>query len=209
MRLSPFIRRGLLVLAPLAATALAAEKPVRKATRVEPPPPATGASSTYKLTEQDVVHVVVFGEEELTVTTRIGRDGCINMPMVGLVRIAGQSIRESASTLERELREYLVKPQVTVTIVAYTKRKITILGQVNRPGTYDLPDEESLDITQAIGMAGGYTRIANTKKITIKRTVNGRVQTIQLDGRREGETADTERTEVLPGDTITVHERIL
>jgi polysaccharide export outer membrane protein len=154
------------------------------------------------------VNVVVFGEEELTVTTRIGKDGAINMPMVGLVRLAGQTIREAATTLERELREYLVKPQVSVTIVQYTKRKITILGQVNRPGTYEMPDETSVNIVEAIGMAGGYTRIANPKKITIKRTIDGRDQTIRLDGKGQGEGNSTERMEILPGDTITVGERI-
>ena len=207
MRMGTMSRRAAIVMALLigaAPFASAAEKSVRRATRVEP---VTAASLTYKLTEHDVVNIVVFGEDELNTTTRIGKDGQINMPMVGLVRIVGQNIREASKTLETALFEYLKKPQVSVTIVQYTKRKITILGQVNKPGTYDLPDETSVNIVEAIGMAGGYTRIANTK-ITIKRTVNGREQTIKVDAKSAGEGDATERLEVLPGDTINVGERL-
>ena len=188
------------------AAAAPREKSIPRATRVNPPT-ATAPSLSYKLTAQDVVNVVVFGEEELTTTTRIDKDGQIMMQMIGLVRISDQNIRDAAKTIESRLREYLVKPQVSLTIVVYTKRRITILGQVNKPGAYDLPDEATVDISEAIGMAGGYSRIASTK-ITIKRTVKGREQIIKIDAKNMGENESAERPQILPGDTITVGERL-
>ena len=62
------------------------------------------------------------------------------------VRVAG----EFGQVIETALREYLIKPQVSVTILQYTKRRITVLGQVNKPGTIDLPDEASVDLMEAI-----------------------------------------------------------
>ena len=203
------LSRGLLVLALLGlfspAAALAQTgRTIPRATKVTP---SAAPTLSYKLTAHDVVNVVVFGEAELTTTTRIDKDGQIMVPMVGLVRIAGQNIRDAAKTLEAALREYLVKPQVSLTIVQYTKRRITILGQVNKPGTYELPDETSVNITEAIGMAGGFSRIASNK-ITIKRTKNGQEQILKIDAKSVSENDSSDRPLVEPGDTITVGERL-
>lgn len=188
--------------APLAARAEGNEPP--RATRVEPAAPA---SMTYRLTAQDVVSIVVFNEPELSVQARIDKDGAINMPLVGLVRIMGQNIREASKTIETALREYLIKPQVSVTILQYTKRRITVLGQVNKPGTIDLPDEASVDLMEAIGMAGGFSRIASDK-ITVTRTVGGQEQVMELNSKAMQKDGSIKRFTVLPGDTISVGERL-
>jgi polysaccharide export outer membrane protein len=165
-------------------------------------------SPTYRLAANDTVEITVFGEDDLNTTARIGKDGAVTMPLVGLVKIGGQSVREAAVTLEGRLRQYLVKPQVAVNILAYSKRRITILGQVNRPGTFDLPDEASIDLLEAIGMAGGYTRLANPSRITLKRMVKGRETLYKLDAKQMLDKEAGERVTVLPGDTIIVAERI-
>ncbi len=203
--LVPAIRRCLLAALLLATgSAFAQRKEIPRATRVDP---ASPASMTYELTAHDVISVVVFNEPELNIQARVDKDGAINMPMVGLVRVIGQNIREAAKTIESALREYLIKPQVSVTILQYTKRRVTMLGQVNKPGTIELPDETTVNILEAIGMAGGFSRISNNK-ITIKRTVNGEEQIIKLDAKAMGEDGSIKRFQVLPGDTITVGERL-
>ena len=68
-------------------------------------------------------------------------------------------------------KDYLVNPHVNVNVTEYSKRRITILGQVQKPGSYDMPDREAVTLLQAIGMAGGYTRIADPSKITFKRRI--------------------------------------
>ena len=187
------------------AQALAEPPPKRIAT---PIPVAQPVSPSYKLTANDAVLVEVFGEEDMTKQARIDKEGAINMPLIGLVKVSGQTIREAAKTIETQLREYLVKPQVNVTIIGYSKRRFTILGQVNRPNTFDFPDESSLNLLEAIGMAGGYTRIANPANITLKRTIGGREVTQKLDAKGMGDKESIERFLILPGDTILVGERI-
>ncbi len=185
-------------------SAAAQRSDIPRATKVEPAAPA---SLTYRLTAQDIISVVVFNEPELNTQARVDKDGAINMPMAGLVRVIGLNIREASKAIESALREYLIKPQVTVTILQYTKRRITILGQVNKPGIIELPDETNVNIMEALGMAGGQSRIASSK-ITIKRTVNGAEEIIKLDAKAMSEDGSIKRFQVLPGDTITVGERL-
>ena len=133
------------------------------------------------------MHVKVFQEEELETTARLAKNGSITMPLVKNVMIGGLTRQEAEQRIETQLKEYLVRPQVTVRIVEYTKRRITVLGQVNDPGAIELPAEGNIDILEAIGMAGGYTRIGNPSKITVKRKVNGRDAIYKLDAKKDGE----------------------
>src|SRR5215207_2632507 len=140
------------------------------------------ASDDYKLSSNDVVHIKVFQEEELETTARIAKNGTITMPLIKNPTIGGLTRQDAEQRIETQLKEYLVRPQVTVRIVEYTKRRVTVLGQVNDPGAIELPAEGSIDLLEVIGMAGGYSRIANPGKITVKRKVNGKETKIKLDG---------------------------
>lgn len=166
------------------------------------------ASDDYRLSSNDVVNIKVFQEEELETTARIAKNGMITMPLIKNALIGGLTRQEAEHRVEAQLKEFLVRPQVTVRIVEYTKRRITVLGHVNDPGAIELPAEGSIDLLEAIGMAGGYSRIANPAKITVKRKVNGRETTIKLDGKKMARDEGSERFEIQAGDMITVGERM-
>jgi polysaccharide export outer membrane protein len=165
-------------------------------------------SNDYRLAANDVVHIKVFQEDELETTERIAKNGTVTIPLIKNATIGGLTRREAEQRIEALFKEYLVKPQVTVRIVEYTKRRITVLGQVNDPGAIELPAEGSIDVLEAIGMAGGYSRIANPSKITVKRKVGGKDTIIKLDGKKMANDAGSSRFEVMPGDTISVGERL-
>jgi polysaccharide export outer membrane protein len=169
-------------------------------------PAETG--NDYRLSTNDVVHIKVFQEEELETTARIARNGTITIPLIKNATIGGLTRQEAEQRIESLFKEYLVRPQVTVRIVEYTKRRITVLGQVNGPGAIELPAEGSIDVLEAIGMAGGYTRAANPARITLKRKVNGKDTIYKLDGKKMANDESSSRFEVMPGDTISVGERI-
>jgi protein involved in polysaccharide export with SLBB domain len=158
----------------------------------------------------DSVNIKVFQEEELLTTERIARDGTITFPFIGTVSLVGRTLQESAEILQARLREYLVHPQVTVRVVEYSKRRFTVLGQVSKPGIYELPDDSSLTLLEAIGMAGGYTRIANPSKVTLKRQGSRGEDTLyRLDAARMARDKDSQRFDVQAGDTILVGESFL
>ena len=103
---------------------------------------------------------------------------------------------------------YLANPQVAVTVLAYAKRRFTILGQVNRPGAYDMPDNSTVSLVQAVGMAGGFTRMGAPKRVLLRRRDNNTGQEIvqHQNVERMARDASAVSVEVLSGDTITVAE---
>ena len=167
-------------------------------------------SLNYRLLTNDLVNIQVFQEDDLQSTERISRDGTISFPFIGTVSLAGKTLQESAEILQARLREYLVHPQVTVRVAEYSKRRFTVLGQVTKPGVYELPNDSTLTLLEAIGMAGGYTRIANSSKITLKRqSPHGEETLMRLDGASMARDKTSQRFEVQPGDTIMVGESFL
>jgi polysaccharide export outer membrane protein len=104
-------------------------------------------------------------------------------------------------------KDYLVNPQVTLTVTEYAKRRFTVLGQVQKPGTYDIPSEESVTVLQAIAMAGGFNRLAVQGKVTVTRTLGGK-RTFNVDVKSTANDPGTKPFEILPDDTIIVSERV-
>jgi len=171
--------------------------------------PSSPPASNYRLSANDLVHVKVFQEEELDATVRIAKDGTIQFPLIGSARIGGRTVQEAAQTLEAALREYLVRPQVSLRVTEYSKRRFTVLGQVAKPGAYDMPEDQAMNLLEAIGVAGGYTRIANPAKVILKRKVNGQETIYKLNAKTMAIDGENQRFDVLPGDTIMVGESIL
>ena len=169
----------------------------------------TATSQTYVLCPSDLVQVKVYQEDDLESKLRISRDGTTSFPLIGVINLGGKTVAQAAALLREELgKDYLVNPQVTVTVLEYAKRRFTVLGQVQRPGSYEIPNEESVVFLQAIAMAGGYTRLANRANVTVTRTIDGRKTALTLDMNRATNDQKTPQFIIQPDDIITVSERI-
>lgn len=168
-----------------------------------------GKSPTYVLTPNDVVHVKVYQEDDLETTARIGQDGTISFPLIGVVRLGGKTVEQAGAIIRDELRkDYLVNPQVTLIVSEYSKRRFTVLGQVQKPGSFEIPSEETVTLLQAIAMAGGYTRLADRANVRVTRLTGDKTSTLSIDTTRESKEAETVSFKILPEDTVTVPERI-
>lgn len=169
------------------------------------PVTAQGERSSGVIGRMDNVEIRVFREDELTTRGQLSEDGTISMPLIGAVRIQGLSTDQAAAAITRKLADgYLVKPEVNVSIEARIRRTITVLGQAQRPGVFELPAHRQLSLVEAIGMAGGVTRIANGKKISLKRA-GGKVQTVNLSDITTGKGTDIPLRD---GDVITIPESL-
>jgi protein involved in polysaccharide export with SLBB domain len=174
------------------------------------PGPVSIVSPQYILRQGDVVQVKVYQEDDLTSTSRIGRDGTLTMPLLGSVKVVSNSMERATAIIHDLLaKDYLVNPQVTLSITEFAKRRFTVLGQVQRPGTYDMPADDSVSLLQAVATAGGYTRIANSRKITVQRTVGAENKLIRLDAEAMALQKKEKPFEILPDDVILVGERWL
>lgn len=166
----------------------------------------SSGESDYVLVVGDVVQLNIFREPDLTTQATIARDGTVQLPLIREVRLAGLSIRDAREML-RQLydKKFLVDPQVFLNVVKYAQRKFTIMGQVARPGSYELQGGERMDLLEAIGLAGGFTRIANRGRVIIQRREGDGVTAIKANAKRMADGKETP-TEVQPGDVITVSE---
>jgi polysaccharide biosynthesis/export protein len=148
---------------------------------------------SYRLGSNDVVRIQVYGEEDLTVESKVDGDGHINFPLLGMVSVAGKTTQELQEYLATRLASgYVRAPKVTAYV--FKHRNVYVSGEVRAPGGY--PYEEGLSVQKAVTIAGGLTDKAERNELRILRIVNGKEQTVQVqpDGL------------VLPDDTIVVAE---
>jgi polysaccharide export outer membrane protein len=185
-----------------------------------PPSVSTGPSVTtnsvtapsgYVLSANDQIAVEVFGEDDLRTNGRLNGEGNLSLPLLGSVHLSGLTLTQAtARVTELYSRDYLVNPKVNVSLVSYAKRRFTVLGQVNRPGSFEMPEGSpgGIDLLEAVAMAGGYTRIAAPERITVRRHGSKGDEVLKVDGKRLARGTGTSNFKVLPGDTITVGESI-
>lgn len=165
-------------------------------------------ASNYRLSSNDVLEFKVFQEDDLAAQVRVAGDGTAIFPLIGSVNLAGRTVAEATAVLrQRYLNGYLVNPQVSLIVQTYAKRTFTVLGQVQRPGTYEIVGDQTISLLEAIGMAGGYTRIADPGNITIRRKDNGQDQVSRINAKRD-KTGLLSQFSVHPGDIINVGESI-
>jgi protein involved in polysaccharide export with SLBB domain len=168
---------------------------------------ASNTQAEHVLRANDLVLISVFQEPDLETKARITQDGSVQCPLIGKVKATGKTVEQLSKSIEEMLRkDYLTSPQVNVTLLEQAPRRFTVLGQVQRPGTYRIPEGESIDLLQAIGMAGGYTRIANPRKVTIKRRVDNKDKVIEYNAREMANNQEVTRAEIFPSDIVTVNE---
>ncbi len=172
------------------------------------PPREAAKAGNYKLAQGDVIAVKVFREPELDSQHRLSQDGTVNFPLLGAVSLTGKTTGEASAHLAALLdKDYLVRPQVSVSVVSYVKQRFVVLGQVQNPGTYAIPDEENLDLLGAIAAAGGFTRLADTGKVILRRNAGGREESQVIDVKSLLNGKGGVNIKVLPNDTISVGER--
>lgn len=167
-------------------------------------------ASNYKISPNDLLDFKVFQEPDLDAQVRVAGDGSAIFPLIGSAGLAGKTVAEATALLrQRYLNGYLVNPQISLIVQTYAKRTFTVLGQVGRPGSYELVGDQSINLLEAIGLAGGYTRIADPGKITIRRREGGQDQVYRINGKRQDKDGVGASTfTIKPGDIISVAESI-
>ncbi len=173
------------------------------------PAPAAGVSASYTLSPNDAVQVEVYQEDDLRTATVISQEGTISFPLIGVVKVGGLTQTQARDRIADLLRaRFLVNPQVSVTVVRFASKRFTILGQVNRPGPYEIPAQEKIDLLEAIAMAGGFTRIAKGSSVTVRRHAGDTDKILTINADKMSKNTNVERFLINPGDSITVPESI-
>jgi len=141
--------------------------------------PATAAGSAapvateYRLGSGDVVRISVFQNPDLTLETRITEAGLVSYPLLGSIRLGGQSVTNAEKQIADGLRNgnFVKSPQVTLVVLQVRGNQASVLGQVNRPGRFPL-EVADMRLSDLLAMAGG--------------TANGGADTVIITGTRAG-----------------------
>jgi protein involved in polysaccharide export with SLBB domain len=167
------------------------------------------ADSGEVLKVNDLVKFTVYKEDDMTTEARISKSGEVVLPLLGSVHIAGKTIGEAAEDLRERLdKDYIINPQVTLTVMEYAPQWVTVLGEVQHPSQVNIPPEGGLDLVGAIALAGGYSRVADPANITVRRVVNGRDVVLRVDAKKLAGDSRVSTFMVQPGDTISVGESV-
>jgi len=124
------------------------------------------ANEEYRLAPRDVLAIHVWGFEDLDLKEMAVRDdGKIAFPLAGELQVAGRLPGEVMENIAQALQGYINQPKVTVNILKYHTTRIYVVGEVAKPGLYEL--EKQHNLMDAISVAGGYTKDTAKKKVFI------------------------------------------
>lgn len=168
--------------APATPTALAptATAPVAPAPVSVQRMPASTAGNSFTIGAGDTVQLDVLGRPELSARGNVSGDGRVTAALIGAVPIAGLTPVEAADRIAAAYRtgQYLVAPQVTVTLLDYQSQQLTVLGEVHRPGRFAL--RTRLSVLDALALSGGITELGSSM-VYLLRPQDGMVTRHELD----------------------------
>ncbi len=132
----------------------------------------------YHIKSGDTLEVSVYGEPDLTKTVKVTEEGKIIYPFIGEMKIENLTIKEAITEIENLLKkDYFVNPQVSILVKEYSK--FFIVGAVKEEGRYEL--KGNLTLLDAIALAGGVTKNANTSKIKVIRQMDKEQKQYTID----------------------------
>jgi polysaccharide export outer membrane protein len=153
--------------------------------------------SEFRMSREDVIEVSVWKEPELSRTVPIRPDGKITLPLVGELQAEGLRPADLEANVAKALASYVRDPRVTVIVHDVNGAKVFVTGMVGHPGAFPL--RNSMNVLQALAMAGGLAEFADRGDINVLRA-DGRHIQVDYDDLVKGRSKVT----LGPGDTVVV-----
>jgi polysaccharide biosynthesis/export protein len=183
--------------------------PVPAVAQQTTPPAAPAAAqsvslpSDYVIGPEDVLVIVFWRDEKMGGEVIVRPDGRISLPLLQDIQTAGLTPEQLRGEIEKAAQKFLSEPNATVVVKAINSRKIHILGNVVRPGTFPLNGD--MNVLQLIALAGGLQEYADAKNITIVRKDAGKDRPLKFNFKDVSRGKNLEQNVPLkPGDTVIV-----
>jgi polysaccharide export outer membrane protein len=128
---------------------------------------ADASTAEYTIDSGDMLNVRVLNQESMSTRARVRPDGKIFVPLIGDVVVKGRRPVELAKDLEARLKDFVVAPAVTITAEEVQPVRISVVGEVARPGVYSV--EPGSGVLQALAVSGGMTDFADADHIFVLR----------------------------------------
>ncbi len=172
--------------------------PVKKAEKVE-----KLEQGGFLLGPEDILEISVWKDETLTKQVVVRPDGKISFPLIGEIQAAGRTVEDLRKEIIEKLSEFISDPVVTVMVIGINSYKIYVIGKVNKPGAYTVG--RTVNVMQALSMAGGFSPFADLGNISILREQNGKQIRIKFNYKEVAKGKHLEENILLKrGDVIVV-----
>lgn len=162
---------------------------------------ASGGLSSYCIGPQNVIQVKIFGDAGTNQIYQVNERGFIKHALLGPVQIGGMPVAEAEKLIEKKLKgDYFVDPRVTIFVLEHSH--FSVIGEVRKPGTYEIQGKTSL--IEAISMAGGFTPVASQGHVKIVRKKEDTKSTIEVDTTRITNQGDLSSDVSIEADDVVV-----
>jgi polysaccharide export outer membrane protein len=157
----------------------------------------------YVIGIEDVLNVVFWRDKDLSAEVVVRPDGKISLPMLNDVSAAGMTAEQLAAEVQKAAAKFIRDPGATVIVKEVRSRKVYVVGEVSKPGTFMLAAD--MNVLQAIAAAGGFVEGANRSNVVVVRNENGeeRRYKFNYDDVVRGKNVK-QNIRLVPGDTILV-----
>jgi polysaccharide export outer membrane protein len=157
----------------------------------------------YRIGPEDVLQISIWKNEALSRTLPVRPDGKITLPLLNDIQAAGYTPMEFRDALVKKLEEYIPSPEVSVIVVEPRSFKVSVLGEVAKPGRYELKSRAT--VLDVLALAGGLNQFASRRSITILRPNGSETQRLPFNYNKAiSSTGDQDNFYVRPGDVIVV-----
>jgi polysaccharide export outer membrane protein len=167
---------------------------------------AAAAQVDYVIGAQDMLAIVVWKEQELTLpAVEVRLDGKISVPLLDDVQAAGLTPQQLKESITDRLKEFVTAPQVTVIVTRVGSKNVYVLGEVAREGT--IPLQPNMRVLDALAISGGFSAFAGKSRVKIIRGSGSPPAEFTFDYDRFVDGTDVaQNILLLPGDQIIVPE---
>ena len=129
-------------------------------------------SEDYRIGPEDALIIVVWKNETLSRSVNVRPDGKISLPLINDIQAAGLTPSQLRDEIAKRLTAFMPPPEVSVLVNEVRSFKVSVLGEVQKPGRYELRGRTT--VLDALALAGGFKEFASTRKIVILRS-NGNI----------------------------------
>lgn len=187
-----------------ATTANAAPTATAVAPHGPAPTPAAAVTPDFRIGPEDVLDIAVWNNPAMSRTTPVRPDGMISLPLLNDVQAAGLTPMELRDVIAKKLTDYLPNPEVSVIVREVNHFKVSVLGEVRKPGRYDFKGQAT--VLDAIALAGGLSDFASRSRIVIlRKDANGATTRIPVNYNKiVSASTDQDDLRLDPGDIVLV-----
>jgi polysaccharide biosynthesis/export protein len=163
--------------APVASATFSTSKPASAAGVTKQDPKLASVKGipvddSYHVGVEDDLQISVWREPEISSQVTVRPDGFISLPLLNDIQVEGLTTKQLQELVTEKLKGFLTEPQVTVIVRQIRSRKVYLIGQVTRPGSYVLNGDKT--VLQLLAEAGGLSQFAKMKSIYVVRKSAGR-----------------------------------